>query len=102
WDLQVVQPVAVPRQAANRGSPNVLLLVVDTLGARHTSLHGGARDTTPHLRELAARGLCFTRAISTSSWTMPATASLLTGLPPNTHGVLGGERSYLMAGLRTV
>ena len=44
WDLQVVHPVAVPRQAANRGSPNVLLLVVDTLGARHTSLHGGARD----------------------------------------------------------
>jgi arylsulfatase A-like enzyme len=102
WDLQVVQPVAVPRQAATVAAPNVLLLVVDTLAAGRTSLFGRARDTTPHLRELATRGLSFTRAISPSSWTMPATASLLTGLPPNTHGVLGGERSYLMSGLRTV
>src|SRR5262249_35546351 len=102
WDLQVLQPVEVPREEATARNPNILLLVVDTLAAGHTSLAGGARDPTPNLRGLAAHGLSFTRAISASSWTMPATASLLTGLPPNTHGVLGDERSYLMSGLRTV
>jgi arylsulfatase A-like enzyme len=101
WDLVVQQPQARPRASADRAHPNVLFLLVDTLAARHTSLHGSARDTTPHLAALAARGLRFERALSMSSWTLPATASLLTGLPPNAHGVLGDTRSYLMDGLRT-
>jgi arylsulfatase A-like enzyme len=101
WDLRVLQPVRVPRQAAGTDAPNLLVLVVDTLAGGHTSLLGYGRDTTPNLAAFAARGANFTRAVSPSSWTLPATASLLTGLPPNTHGVLGDERSYLMDGLQT-
>jgi len=101
WDLRVLQPVRVQRQAAGPNAPNLLVLVVDTLAGGHTSLLGYGRDTTPNLAAFAARGADFTRAVSPSSWTLPATASLLTGLPPNTHGVLGDERSYLMDGLQT-
>ncbi|HTE05406.1 MAG TPA: sulfatase [Planctomycetota bacterium] len=101
WDLVVQQSVALPRAAADRAHPNVLFLVVDTLAARHMSLHGYARPTTPQLTAFAAGGLRFDRALSMSSWTLPATASLLTGLSPNEHGVLGGARNYLVDGLRT-
>jgi len=101
WRLVVRQPVAVPRQKANRHRPNMLVLVVDTLAAGRTMLGGYERATTPELAAFAAQGTVYSRAISPSSWTLPSTASLLTGLPPNTHGVLGDERSYLMDGLAT-
>jgi arylsulfatase A-like enzyme len=101
WDLRVEQLVPVPRAAADRRHPNVLVLLVDTLSARHMSLHGYHRPTTPQLQAFAARGLRFDRALSASSWTMPAVASLLTGLSPNEHGVLGGARNYLVDGVVT-
>ncbi len=101
WDLRVLQRVAVPRQAASAAAPNLLLLVVDTLAGGRTSLLGYGRETTPRLAAFAAQGTSYTRAIAPSSWTMPSIASLLTGLPPNTHGVLGDQRSYLMDGLDT-
>lgn len=67
--------------------PNVLLVVVDTLRADHTSLHGYPRDTTPNLAAFAEGGLVFERARSSSSWTKPSTASLMTGLSAAQHGV---------------
>ncbi|MBM3986284.1 MAG: sulfatase, partial [Planctomycetes bacterium] len=101
WDLQVLARSQVARQPASPRAPNLLVLVVDTLAGRRTSLLGYGRDTTPNLAALAERGISFTHAVSPSSWTLPAAASLLTGLPPNTHAVLGDERSYLMDGLDT-
>jgi arylsulfatase A-like enzyme len=68
------------------GQPNVVLLVVDTLRADHVGAYGYARDTTPHLDRLARDGVRFTHAWSTSSWTLPAHASLFTGLLPSSHG----------------
>lgn len=101
WSLKIVGDVSVARQRASAARPNLLVLCVDTLAARRTSLHGHERDTTPRLRELASRGTTFTQASSPSSWTLPSTASLLSGLPPNTHGVLGDGREYLMDALAT-
>ncbi len=101
WDITIEQPLAVPRQAASTRAPNVLVLCIDTLAARRMSLHGYDRDTTPNLRDFAAGGAMFAEAISPSSWTLPSTASLLTGLPPNAHTVLGDARSYLIEGLLT-
>jgi arylsulfatase len=101
WDLRVLARSQVARQAASPRAPNLLVLVADTLSGRRTSLLGYGRDTTPRLAALAERGVSFTHAVSPSSWTLPATASVLTGLPPNTHAVLGDERSYLMDGLDT-
>jgi arylsulfatase len=101
WQLVVRHPVEVPRQRAGRQRPNILVLVVDTLGAGHTMLGGYERATTPEISAFATQGTVFSRAIAPSSWTLPSIASLLTGLPPNTHGVLGDERSYLMDGLTT-
>jgi len=101
WELKIEQPVEIERPLLSPARPNLLVLVVDTLAAKRMSLYGYARDTTPRVKAFAATGTTCTAAIAPSSWTLPATASLLTGLPPNTHGVLGETRSYLMDGLQT-
>jgi arylsulfatase A-like enzyme len=65
------------------GSPNVLLIVLDTVGAEHLSLHGYSRPTSPTIDELAARGIRFDRVQATSSWTLPSHASMFTGRWPH-------------------
>jgi arylsulfatase A-like enzyme len=63
------------------GSPNVLLLVLDTVAASHSSVNGYIRATTNTLSELATRGIRFDCARATSSWTLPSHAGMFTGLP---------------------
>ena len=101
WEIHVRHRRDVPRQRASPEHPNLLVLTVDTLAARRMSLHDYDRDTTPALVRFADAGTVFTAASSASAWTIPATASLFTGVPPTTHGVLGGKRSYLMDELGT-
>ncbi|MFT7464496.1 MAG: hypothetical protein ACI9EF_002852, partial [Pseudohongiellaceae bacterium] len=101
WSLSVVQPEPVRRAAATAKTPNLLVLCVDTLAAGRLSAFGYDRETSPNLAALAERGTLFAAAHAASSWTLPSTASLLTGLAPNTHGVLGDTRSYLMGSLTT-
>lgn len=69
-----------------RQTPNVLVLVVDTLRADHLSTYGYARKTSPNVDRLARLGVLFENAYSTSSWTLPSHASLLTGRYPHEHG----------------
>jgi arylsulfatase A-like enzyme len=79
----------VPRSSSDAG-PNLLLVMVDTLRADHLGLYGYERDTSPTLERLAQESRVFDRAISQSSWTLPAVASLLTGDTPPEHGVIEG------------
>ena len=65
------------------GSPNVLLIVLDTVAAGHLSLHGYDRPTSPTLEGLARRGVRFDRVQATSSWTLPSHASFFTGRWPH-------------------
>ena len=102
WDLKLRRRLLLPRLRSSREHPNLLVLCVDTLRADHLSCYGYPRKTTPHLDALADRALLFEQAYSTCSWTLPATASLLTGLHPNTHGVLGNLRSYLVDAITTL
>jgi arylsulfatase A-like enzyme len=68
-------------------SPNVLVVVVDTLRADHLPLYGYRRSTSPNLDALAKRGVVFDNDIAPSSWTLPSHASMLTGRYPHDHGV---------------
>lgn len=65
--------------ASPQGTPNVLLLVLDTVRALSLSVYGYARPTTPTLEQLAARGVRFDRAVATAPWTLPTHSSLFTG-----------------------
>ena len=74
-------------QAAEPAPPNVLLISLDTLRADRLSCYGNAHATSPAIDALAADGVLFERAVSTSSWTLPAHISMLTGLPVSAHGI---------------
>jgi len=69
---------------------NVVVIVVDTLRADHVPFHGYEKDTAPFLNSLAERGAVFDWAMSSSSTTAPATATLFTSLYPSEHGILVG------------
>jgi arylsulfatase A-like enzyme len=66
-------------RAARRDSPNLLLIVMDTVRADASSLYGYSRNTTPRLDAFARRGRTFDRAIAPAPWTLPSHASLFTG-----------------------
>ena len=68
--------------------PNLLLYVIDTLRADHTSVYGYQRRTTPRLEELAGEGIVFDPAWANASWTWPGTVTLLTGALPSVHGAV--------------
>jgi arylsulfatase A-like enzyme len=67
------------RPLPSPGSPNVILIVMDTVAASHLSLHGYERDTSASLVELAERGIRFDSAQAASSWTLPSHATMFTG-----------------------
>ncbi len=73
--------------------PDVVVVLVDTLRADHLGYMGYARPTSPNLDALARDSVVFRHAISASTWTKPAVASLFTGLYPSEHGILGMPRS---------
>ncbi len=77
---------------------NVLLITLDTTRADHLGSYGARNGATPALDALAARGVRFDQAQSVAPLTLPAHATMLTGLPPQRHklrvnggGVLGDE-----------
>ncbi len=99
-NLRMLARRQVPRRPASRG-PNVIVVVVDTLRADVLGRFGGTA-TTPVLDAQAAAGVDFSSARAASSWTWPSTASLLTGLYPNAHGVHDERRCYLVDEVETL
>lgn len=77
-----------PSPPPRNDRPNVVLYVIDTLRADHLGCYGYGRSTSPRIDELAASSLVFGDAVAQSSWTLPATASILTGLIPPHHGAI--------------
>ena len=77
WVQERVATAQLPPAPA--GSPNILVLVVDTLRADHLSGYGYSRPTSPNLDRVAQQGVLFENAFSASSWTLPSHASLVTG-----------------------
>ena len=75
-----------PEAAGAAHSPNVLLISIDTLRADHLSCYGYGSKTSPAIDQLAAEGILFRKTSSTASFTLPAHASMLTGLFPSAHG----------------
>ena len=73
--------------SAPTDAPDIVLVVIDALRADHLQAHGYPRDTSPTLTRLASEGASFRAAFSTSPYTGPSHASLLTGLYPSEHGL---------------
>ncbi|HKW16335.1 MAG TPA: sulfatase [Terriglobales bacterium] len=73
--------------AAAPNSPNIVVIVVDTLRADHLASYGYSRATSPNIDRLAQQGVLFENAIAPSSWSLPSHASLVTGCPVHDHGL---------------
>jgi choline-sulfatase len=70
-----------------RTPPDILLITLDTTRPDHLGAYGDRRAQTPRLDRLAREGVLFERAVAAAPTTLPAHASLLTGLYPFAHGV---------------
>lgn len=79
-----------PLGEITESSPNLLVVVLDTLRADRVGKHGES-TLTPNWNRLAESSYVYENAISTAPWTLPAHASLLTGLYPDQHGVNWGH-----------
>ncbi len=76
------------------GAPDVVFIVMDTVRARNVSAYGYHRETTPNFDAFAAEGVLFEDATAPSTWSLPAHASLFTGMFPSVHNG-HGETRYL-------
>jgi len=74
-----------------RNPRNVLLISIDSLRPDRLGCYGHPRATSPTLDRLAATGVRYTNAFSTSSFTPPSHASLLTSRYVGDHGLLTWE-----------
>lgn len=67
---------------------------MDTLRADALGFAGAPHPSSPNLDALVeTEAAWFSRAYSASSWTLPSTASLLTGKPVRAHGVVRADEA---------
>lgn len=67
--------------------PNVLLIILDSVRASNTSVHGYTHDTTPFLRSFAADATVFEQARSPGVRSLTSHTSIFTGLHVAEHGI---------------
>jgi arylsulfatase A-like enzyme/Tfp pilus assembly protein PilF len=100
--LLVACAVASGGQAAAADAPaDVVLVTLDTTRADELALYGGA-VAMPRLEALAAGGVRWARALTPAPLTLPAHASILTGLDPIEHGVRDNGSARLPAAIPTL
>ena len=75
-----------------RGSPPVLLTVIDALRADHLGCYGCSEDTSPVIDGLAQEGKRYSHAYAACSWTMPSAFALFYGKQPHTENLMWGDR----------
>jgi arylsulfatase A-like enzyme len=79
------------RPIQNPEAKNVLVIVFDALSAKNISLYGYPRQTMPNLARIAQKGTVYLNHYAGGNWTVPGTASLLTGTYPWTHRAFSEE-----------
>jgi choline-sulfatase len=84
-----------------RGRP-IVLVTIDTLRADRLGAYGSKRGLTPNLDRFAQQATHFTAAVTQVPLTLPAHATILTGLHPARHGVRTNDGFRLAAGVPTL
>jgi arylsulfatase A-like enzyme len=75
-----------PATAGAASSPDVVLVVLDTVRADHLAAYGYARNTMPGLDEFARQSTVYTNAVAAADMTLSSHASMFTGVYPFRHG----------------
>jgi len=82
--------------------PNVILITLDTTRADRLGCYGYTSALTPTLDKMAAHGVLFESAFTCVPLTLPAHASILTGLLPPEHGIRVNGQNSLSPTVHTV
>jgi arylsulfatase A-like enzyme len=77
--------------AADETRPNIVLIISDDQAWTDYGFMGHADIQTPHLDQLAGRGLLFQRGYVAAPLCRPSLASMATGLYPFQHGITGND-----------
>ncbi|MCK5116619.1 MAG: sulfatase [Candidatus Aegiribacteria sp.] len=77
---------------------NIILIILDTLRADHLSCYGYHRYTSPSIDSLAAEGTLWANAQAQAPWTLPAHASIWTGLSVRSHRTIIPQAVYMDSG----
>ncbi|MCC7419797.1 MAG: sulfatase-like hydrolase/transferase [Planctomycetaceae bacterium] len=75
--------------------PHIILITLDTTRADRLGCYGYPKALTPFLDRLAADGILFEQARTPVPLTLPAHASIFTGLRPPEHGLHSNGQSAL-------
>ncbi|MFB6196931.1 MAG: sulfatase-like hydrolase/transferase, partial [Halobacteriaceae archaeon] len=67
--------------------PNILLIILDGVRAKNTSLLGHDRQTTPELNSFANSATAYERAFAPSNWSLPSHTSIFTGYQVPEHRI---------------
>ncbi|MEW6071896.1 MAG: sulfatase-like hydrolase/transferase [Planctomycetota bacterium] len=84
------------------GGPSALLITLDTTRWDALGANGGIPGTTPHFDLLARESVLYDQAHTVTPLTMPAHASMLTGLYPPRHTVRDNDVWVLPAEIHTL
>jgi len=85
----VTTPTAQPER------PSIVLFVADGLRPDFLGCYGG--PDTPTIDHLAQHGVCVKHARSAAAWTVPAVASMLTGMSPHRLGLVKWRQNWSRA-----
>lgn len=80
---KLVSQVKMIQGGASR--PNIIVLLFDAMSATNLSVYGYPRRTTPNLERFADRSIVYHAHYAGGNYTIPGTATLLTGTYPWTH-----------------
>lgn len=83
----ILRTPSAPALPSAKQKPNLVFITVDTLRADHTPFGSYSRSTMPNTAKFFKEGINFTQAATVRSRTVPAYASLLTGMYPYRTGV---------------
>jgi len=81
----LLRRMAIQPKGPKEKKPNVILLSIDSMGAKHLGCYGYPRTTSPNIDRIAASGVLFENVVAQSNWTKPALASILTSLYASVH-----------------
>jgi len=78
---------------SNNSQKNLVIILFDTLSAKHLNLYGYPRETSPNIQRFAEKATVYHSHHSAGNFTTPSTASLFTSTYPWTH------RAFSLSGL---